>query len=128
MTINSQTVSSEVHDVAQNVRQLISEKLKNKLVCLKFDSATRHERRILGLVCQTITNGKIEIFTLSMLEVKNRQTIGNLKEHILEVLKTYNINTTNIYACTVDNGKNMLGCVRKLSVEQAVELESITLL
>lgn len=60
-----------------------------------------------------------------MLEMQSRQTIANLKDHILEVLKSYKINVTNVYAGTVDNGKNVLGCVRQLGVEQAVALQGI---
>lgn len=62
-TVNAHTMSAKVHVVAHNIRELIAEKFKNRLVCLKFDCATRHERRILGVVGQIIQTGKLK-FTL----------------------------------------------------------------
>lgn len=52
-----------------------------------------------------------------MIEVKDRQTAGFLKSKVLEILARYGLKLDQIFAITVDNGANMLACVRQLKDE-----------
>lgn len=49
-----------------------------------------------------------------MIEIKDRQTAEFLKDKVLEILARYNIRLEQIFSITVDNGANMLACIRRL--------------
>lgn len=82
---NSKAMVSNISEVAKQIRGLISASVKNRMVCFKYDGASRHHRIIFGVNIQYIENGQLIIRTLSMLEMKERQTGENLKKHIEEV-------------------------------------------
>lgn len=122
MTVNAQSVSAEVTRVASEIRKIVSENIQNRMICLKCDSASRRDKKVFGINCQYLKNGVVHVQTLSMLEIFERQTTVNLKERILQVLEQYKISVLNVYGVTVDNGANMISCVKKLGNEQAVAL------
>ncbi|GLV46433.1 hypothetical protein CBL_20772 [Carabus blaptoides fortunei] len=84
------------------------------MICLKIDAATRLDRSMLGLNIQFIKHGKIMLRTLGIKELKERHTAEYLKEIILKTLKEYEINYTQIYSITTDNGANMIKTVNLL--------------
>lgn len=115
---NSKAMVSSITDVANKIRELITTAIQSRMVCFKYDGASRHNRKIFGINVQYLENGQFIIRTLSMLEMKERQTGENLKKHIENVLKSYDLNLLNVYSATTDNGQNMLKCSSNLRVEQ----------
>uniref|UniRef100_A0A034WXN7 Zinc finger BED domain-containing protein 4 n=1 Tax=Bactrocera dorsalis TaxID=27457 RepID=A0A034WXN7_BACDO len=81
-----------------------------------MDTATRHDRAILGINVQIITSNKLEIFTLAMLKLKQKHTAQYLTTKIENVLKSFNIDKAQVYAVTTDNGRNMVKAVELLSL------------
>ncbi|XP_050340035.1 uncharacterized protein LOC126766185 [Bactrocera neohumeralis] len=81
-----------------------------------MDTATRHDRAILGVNVQIITSNKLEIFTIAMLELKQKHTAQYLTTKIENVLKSFNIDKAQVYAVTTDNGRNMVKAVELLSL------------
>lgn len=67
VTINAHNISEKLQNVAQHLKEIISNELKNKLFSLKIDSATRHGRSILGVNAQFSDDGQIKIRTLGMI-------------------------------------------------------------
>lgn len=118
INISSNSIKNDVLRCAEQMKNVIVCKTKGKMLCLKMDSATRQNRNILGINVQYINDiNKIEIQTLAMLVIEKRQTSQNLKDEVIKVLNSYNIELWQIYAVTVDNGANMIKAVELLKKE-----------
>lgn len=97
-----------MHTKAYKIREKLRKELKGKLLALKVDAATRHNRSILGINVQFVANGKIQIRTLAMIELTESHTAENLLDTILDVLRSYGLTIYNIYSLTTDNAKNVV--------------------
>ncbi|XP_065324914.1 uncharacterized protein LOC135931607 [Gordionus sp. m RMFG-2023] len=120
MTLNKHIVNDKIKYAASEIRCLIMQQVKNKLISLKIDTATRFQKSVLGVNAQFIIDDKIEIRTLGMLEIVKAHTASNLKEEIENLLKKYNICLSQIYSITVDNGANMIKTVEMIAEEQLI--------
>ncbi|XP_065323547.1 uncharacterized protein LOC135930663 isoform X2 [Gordionus sp. m RMFG-2023] len=120
MTLNKHIVNDKIKYAASEIRCLIMHQVKNKLISLKIDTATRFQKSVLGVNAQFIIDDKIEIRTLGMLEIVKAHTASNLKEEIENLLKKYNICLSQIYSITVDNGANIIKTVEMIAEEQLI--------
>lgn len=91
-----------------------------------MDCATRMDRSFLGINCQLIIAGKLQLITLSIVEMKEKHTAENLKKIICSELDKYGIELKNVYAVTTDNGANLLKCVKILKQKDESEIDSST--
>jgi hypothetical protein len=122
-TMNSDNLSKIMADTSNNIRSQISAELKLRLVCLKVDAATKHQRSILGVNAQFLDNGKMEIRTLGMIELTQRHTSDYLKSEIENLLDQFGLSIKQLYSITVDNGANVVKMVKILEQEQYDSLE-----
>ncbi|XP_064469959.1 uncharacterized protein LOC135384700 [Ornithodoros turicata] len=113
--INSKSIRAQVCETAAKTRQRITEVLKDRLISLKIDCATRLDRAILGVNAQYVENGRVVVQTLAMKELYERHTAEYIKLQVQEVLAGYKIEMTQIYSVTTDNGSNMLKAATLLS-------------
>ncbi|XP_062703027.1 uncharacterized protein LOC115256375 [Aedes albopictus] len=104
VTLNRGKNKMIIHAIANRVRAALGKEMKNILLSLKVDSASRFHRHILGINVQYVLDGKIVIRTLGMVEIKERQTAAFLKEKILDVIQSYGMSIEQIFSVTVDNG------------------------
>lgn len=122
LTISSGNIGAKVSAHASELISRLKGEFKNKFLCLKIDSAKRLFRSIFGINVQYIENGKIILRTLSVVEIKDRQTGVMLKNLVCEVLKEFDIKLSQVYSVTTDNGANMLLAVKLLHVENTNSL------
>ena len=96
--------------VADNIRKNITNQVKNQLLSLKIDSATRLNRNIFGISAQFIMTSQMKSIILGMIELKgaNSSTAKNLALEVMKTLQKYNIQLNQIVSITSDNGANML--------------------
>ncbi|XP_065084689.1 uncharacterized protein LOC135706932 [Ochlerotatus camptorhynchus] len=120
VTMNPTNMKATVKEIAGRIREAIAAETKGRLISLKIDSASRHNRHVLGINAQYSINDSVVIRTLGMLEIKERQTARFLKSKILEVVNSYGVGINQIFSVTCDNGANMLAAVRQL--KQEIEL------
>ncbi|XP_050529688.1 uncharacterized protein LOC126899142 [Daktulosphaira vitifoliae] len=121
---NAEMIRENLIARAIYIRQLISNEIKDNFFCLKIDSATRHDRNILGINVQYIKNSKIVIRTLAITEIDSSKSV-DLKNIVLNVLERYNLKTEKIFSITTDNGANMLKTVTLLKyMECDVEINN----
>lgn len=104
--------------VAIQIKVLIKESLKHKLICLKVDTATRMDREFLGINIQYLENKHIQVRTLDVLELNDRHTAEYLTEQILGVLEPYGISLRHLLCVTTDNASNMRATVNRLKMFQ----------
>lgn len=67
ITINRQNVKSLLHSASKEIRAVLAEEMKGRLISLKIDSASKHHRHVLGINAQYVLRDKIVIRTLGKL-------------------------------------------------------------
>lgn len=124
--LNSQNLGDLIKKSATKLRQLIKNEISDRMISLKYDSASRLNRGIFGVNCQFMVEGKIVIRTLAMQELTTSHTGEHLKDEILDILSNYSIEKTQIYSSTSDNGTNMLKASELLEESIFSEVEELT--
>lgn len=100
---------------ANTIRENLKNSLKNKLISLKFDSATKFCKHFLSVNLQFCHENVIFLYHLETFEMSETSTGENLKNIILVLLQKYEISYQQIVTITVDNGANMISCIKKLN-------------
>ena len=119
--VNRRNVRNWVLERAVNVKKLISEKLKDRLFHIKVDATTKNRRSFLGINAQYLNeNNEIEVLTLATEEMFESHTAENIKKIIVNVLKSYDLYSNQIYAFVSDNGANMLKTAKLFNENQSV--------
>ena len=108
VTMSAKTITNLVHRKAEEITNSIADKFKNKLLNLKFDAATRLDRKFIGINIQEIVGEKIEISCLGVIEVSESHTAENLAKCVIECLGDFNLRVEQIFSFTVDNGRNVV--------------------
>lgn len=122
VTVNSHNFLIKLDFVGKKTREIISGELKNRIFCMKIDSATRHGRSVLGINAQFIDNS-IQIRTLGMVELTERHTSQYLKSEVEKILLSYQCKLAQVLCCTIDNGANMVKCINLLEMAQETASE-----
>lgn len=115
INVNEHNVAERIIAFSKKVKLDIMDDLKDKMISLKIDAATRQDLSVLGINVQYIKNASIQIKTLAIKELKLSHTSEYLKTIILEVLKEYEINIHQILTITTDNGANMVKAVKDMN-------------
>ena len=74
-TVNAENIHEKIGENANDVRNNIKLEVEGKVVFLKADVVTCRDRSILGVNLQFISDGKIQLRTLAMKELKKRITV-----------------------------------------------------
>lgn len=125
---SASSMSRLVKGFAANVRVRITEEVRLRYLCLKFDIATRRHRSILGISVQYLSaDWRIQIRYLTMTTITG-STADNLRRILEECLEEYGVDKRYVFASTTDNGANVLKCSRELmeGMQWMMTLESIT--
>lgn len=125
MCLNAANCKKTLETVANNIRNDIASEVKNRLLSIKIDSATRLCRNIFGVSVQYVSEIQIKSRIIGMVELKGAgcSTAKNLAIEILKVLKKYEINLRQIVSVTSDNGANMLKATSILSFVSEEQIE-----
>ncbi|XP_037941172.1 uncharacterized protein LOC119674121 [Teleopsis dalmanni] len=115
--LNSNNCKSVLKLVAGNIKEHIKKELKQRLISLKIDSATRLSRNIFAVSAQFIKNNEIISTILGMVELKGvaSSSSRNLSTEIVNLLSKYNVNLNQVVSITSDNGANMIKTTKILS-------------
>ncbi|GBP01583.1 hypothetical protein EVAR_68583_1 [Eumeta japonica] len=92
------------------------------MISLKLDIATRMDKSVLGINVQYIEDYKIMINTIGMIQLNKQHTAAYIKDEVMKCLKSYDIDISQIYSNTTDNGANVVKASKMLQEEQAEEL------
>lgn len=111
-TINSHNIINIIKRKSTNIKNHLRKLCSGKIISLKIDIATRLNRSVMGINIQFISNKKIQIQTLAMIELFKSHTAENLKETICQVLQDFGIDEKQIYNITTDNGRNLVKAVQ----------------
>lgn len=101
------------------MKQRIAAEMKGKMLCLKIDTATKHDRCIFGVNVSYFHNN---VFTSRCLAMKNMkyEVVGGLEmaKEIKSILNLYGTSVDTVYSVTTDNGSNVVLSVEILQIFQ----------
>lgn len=119
-SVNQSSIRTKISEQAKQIKEIIIEELKGKMICLLMDIASRHNRSVLGMSVVFYANGKVHTRTIGMITLKMSQTGENLFEIVKNKLNEFKVNLNQVFAVTTDNGKNMIKTVsifRKYAID-----------
>ncbi|XP_020296931.1 zinc finger BED domain-containing protein DAYSLEEPER-like, partial [Pseudomyrmex gracilis] len=82
------------------------------------------DRKILGVNIQYIKDFKICINTIGMVHLTTRHTGMLLKKKILKCLQAFDIDITQLYSSTIDNGSNVIKMSELIKEQQEKEIRN----
>ena len=126
-SLNSPQVRQIVLEGASTLKKEMITEFHGKLLCLKFDLATRLGRHFIALNVQYCNDQKQVCKTLAVREVKSVATGNELSRIILDILNDFDIELSQIYSITTDNGSNVLATSNLISNAVGVELDQMSL-
>lgn len=118
VTVNAHNIVDFISEAAIKIKDIIKSELKNRIICIKVDAASRGDRKVLGVNCQFVRDGELIIRNLAVMDIIEKQTSINLKKNIQLILKDYDIALTQIGSITTDNGANMLRTAEMIKESQ----------
>lgn len=101
-------IKSHLHLTARKMKEQIKTEIKNKLISVSMDIATKNNRCILGINIQYMLNGRIVVRTLEMIRLDMSHTAKHLADVLKSVLGKFNIAVKQVYCITTDNARYML--------------------
>jgi len=113
--ISSRNVMHHVSDKYELEKRNLSKVLKNKILSLKIDIASRHNKGILGVNVQYYRDHRIEVKTLGLIELHKKHSGLNLSVEIESILEEFSVSKSQIYTVTSDNGKNVVKAIEYLN-------------
>lgn len=120
--LNVLNLKTKINETAAEIRSKIKEDIKNSMISVKIDCVSRLCRSLLGINIQYEENGKIQIRTLAVKDLRERHTGFYIKTVINDVLKEYGVTLKQIYTITSDNGTNMIKTVALLREDLEAEI------
>jgi hypothetical protein len=97
----------------------------SKLFSIKEDAATKFDRGLLGINGQFLRDGAMQIRTLGVIELTQREKRLYLKTKLESLLENYGVSPLSVYSITTDNGANMVKAVTLLENDQKDILEKM---
>lgn len=116
--IDRKTIPNDVEATAAAFKDEIKKELKGRMICLKVDSATRKGRNVIAICVQYIRDSKFVLRTLGVYDFNASQTAEALRDEIIRVLNTFEVDAKQIYAITTDNGANYLKAGKLINAAQ----------
>jgi hypothetical protein len=107
-TLNTELVRKNVILSATAIRQKLTDELKNQMISIKVDGASRGPKHIFGINAQFMVNGILKVRTLSVAELDTTSRATDLSAKIISVLEQYGVDLKQVVSLTSDNGSNMI--------------------
>lgn len=109
-------VKNQLKDISLEIRDKISNEVKNRPISLLVDIVTKRSRSIFGVSIQYIVNENVKIRSIGMIELEDKHTGIYLANLIIDRLKLLGIDLKQVITITTDNGANVLKMVRDLEM------------
>lgn len=114
LVINRHNMVKHIQQKAIHLKEKIKLRIKNKVLHLMVDIASRYNRSILGINISYMIDGKINIDTIGMHPLRFSHTAENIVRIITQNLLEYDIRMEQIFSVTSDNGRNIIKAVSLL--------------
>jgi hypothetical protein len=120
ITMNYANAQKYVQQAAQKVKDKIKSEVKDRMISLKVDVATRLGRSVLGVNIQffSLTENKIVVRTIGMIELNRKHTAQNMNLIVTNLLNEFEIDKRSVSSFTSDNGANIIATGKLLQDQQ----------
>lgn len=111
------TISKLKEDIVateDHIRKAIMAETRVRLISMTLDIVTKYARSILGINAQYVLEDKLVVRTIGMIEMEKSHTGAYIAELVVQKLEYYGIHIEQIYAATMDNGKNVVKSTKDL--------------
>lgn len=125
MKINRFNISEIISKQYNSLKKDITKKVANKMLSIKIDGTSVHNKYYIGINCQFFDNSRIRTVNLGIVMLEVTATSMHIKEKLKKVLTEYKIETKQIYSITSDNAANYLKVGRLLNNEISSGLNDI---
>lgn len=105
-------IKEKVRETAKKIKDQITSEVKDKIIAVMVDAATRNGRSIFGISIQYRVNGVLKLIAIGMRELKKSHTADYLADVLRQVLNEYGITMAQVLTITTDNGSDVLAMVR----------------
>lgn len=105
--INPEIIKSAIACDKETINSRIKHEIKNKLISVMVDIASKHGISILGVNIRYCFEGNLKVATIGMRPITTKHTGQNLKDLITEIFKEFDISTRQVYTFTIDNARNL---------------------
>lgn len=112
---SNEYIRKMIIDFAQKKKNELKCVLKNKLIYLQIDAATRHQKNYLGINTQFFHNGQIQVKTLSLIDTLGRHKSYDIKVMVEKSLEEFEITKEQLLGVSVDNAANMTHAINILN-------------
>ncbi|KAL5246159.1 hypothetical protein ACI65C_013567 [Semiaphis heraclei] len=120
ININEHNIKKHISDTASNIISTITQDMDNKLVSLKVDGVTRHNKSFLGINVQYMLGNTMDlrIKTLAIFELTQQNTDNDLTQFENEIGNAVNsLPTTSKVRCAAHS--------LNLAIEEALKITSV---
>lgn len=121
---NYPAIKKHIKYLSAAIVKKIKTETNGAFISIMADSATKHHRSVLGLSIQYMCHGELKIRTIGMINMTVPQTAENLMNAIVNQLKIYGIETSQILSITTDNANSMAAMVNRMNALESNVNES----
>lgn len=116
--INRHEIRRMVLFAADEIRKLLTLKMKNRMICLMYDGAKRQNKSIFGVKAQYIEGNEMKVVGLGALIIAERHSSEHFADQLKILLDSFVTSVDNLYAITSDTASTMLKTSRLLKEAQ----------
>ncbi len=124
ITLNRNYLIKVLEDSVKSLKYYIISKISNTYFSLKLDGSTQFRKQYIAVNLQFVENNTVSIYNLSTIQLTNKATGEYLASIIKQVINDFNLSSSYCMSVTVDNGRNMLSCIKNLNDLLSSEFES----
>lgn len=97
-----------IRRASEQMYEKVKDDIKDSLISVLFDSASRNRRHVLGVTVRYYKDKKINERVLGVITLHERQTSEALADRVRNLLNKVGKTEIDIFCSTTDNGANML--------------------
>lgn len=114
LSINKNSIKNHIKNRTNEVKEIIRNETKNKMISVMIDIASRYNRSVLGVSIAYMHGGQICVRTISLYVLKASHTALYIRDLLKQILSEYGIRLAQIASITSDNGRNIIKAIALL--------------
>lgn len=106
--INRNEIKKLILFASEKLRLLLIDLLKNKMISIMYDGASRHNRSVFGVKAQFIEGKEVRVVGLGAVTMSQRHTAVNYNLEVKALVENVNKSLADVYSTTSDTAKVMI--------------------
>lgn len=114
LSINKNSIKKHIKSRTDEIKKIIKNETKNKMISMMIDIATRYNRSVLGVSISYMHGGRICVRMIGLHVLKASHTALYIRDLLKQILLDYGIRLAQIASITSDNGRNIVKAITLL--------------